>query len=192
VFGPTSAFSLNPEEKSRIDFIPAQSLPLVNQGSYVLFSDDNIRWNYNLPSILTRRQHDQILDRLFKFSMPWALRVVPQLFLRDMHSSLSSPHNVKTEYYSPMLHNALITLGCCFSDDLFLHDSHWENIFLMKAKSFMDAECKKPRISTIQALGIIATYYANHGQETLGYMYSGMAGCLCQACKSSSSFSFSY
>lgn len=97
-----------------------------------------------------------------------------------MYRSLSSPVIVETESYSPMLHNSLVALACSFSDDPAIRDIKTKRAFLTHAKSFIDKECDRTRLSTIQGLSIIACCHSTMGDQTLGYMYFGMSGRIAQ------------
>ncbi|KAF8961449.1 hypothetical protein BDZ97DRAFT_1829377, partial [Flammula alnicola] len=157
--------------------------------TYVLLTDGipddhynpDFDWSRHLPDAvpLDRRSHDKALDLLFKFFTSWCLRVVPALFLRDMYRALSTPH------YSPMLHNALVALGLAFLDEHRFRDLKARQYFANTAKSFIEAECRKPNLSVVHALSILASFHSSQGDQTLGYMYFGMSARMGQACKSS-------
>ena len=124
--------------------------------------------------------------------MSWCLRIVPALckrppsfafdtdlgyiqVLKDMYEALSGPAAPKpprTPNYSPMLHNAALALAMALSDDPALRDSRHR--FVEKAKGYMDAECAKPAISTVNAFSLLASYYSSMGDQTLGYVCCGM------------------
>ena len=116
------------------------------------------------------------LDLLFKFFTSWCLRIVPTLFLRDMYRALCIPPSQtppKTPHYSPMLHNALLSLALAFLDEPFI-DLKTRQIYASTAKSFIEAECRKPNLSVVQALSVLASFHSSQGDQTLGYMYFGM------------------
>jgi hypothetical protein len=184
LYGPTSAFGLNPTEDANV--VSSLSQPNETQGTYVLYAEnDGIDWDRYLPETsLTRKEHDRLLEILFKFSVSWSMSLAPRMFFRDMHHTLSSSHPVATEHYSPMLHNSLLSFICGFSDDHVLRDIKTRRQFVSKAKSFLDSECQKPSISTAQALYTIGSFHSTCSEQTLGYLYFGMSGRVCQACKS--------
>ena len=116
------------------------------------------------------------LDLLFKFFTSWCLRIVPALFLRDMYRALSVPPGYpppKTPHYSPMLHNALVALGLAFLDDYKYRDLRVRQYFANTAKSWIEAECQKPNLSVVNALGVLASFHSSQGDQTLGYLYFG-------------------
>jgi len=118
----------------------------------------------------------RILDLLFKFYVPWCLRIVPALFLRDMYLALRLPAShtpQKTAHYSPMLHNALIALATAFSDNPHLRNLKTRLTFLEKAKSYIDIECDCPNISVVSGLAMIGNFYSSMAQQGLGYLYFG-------------------
>ena len=122
------------------------------------------------------------LDLLFKFYSSWCLRIIPALFLRDMYRALCIPpfqEPPKTPHYSPMLHNALVALALGFADEP-LNDFKTRQIYASLAKSFIEDECRKPNLSVVHALSILASFHSSQGDQTLGYMYFGMTSCLCR------------
>ncbi|GLB39659.1 putative fungal specific transcription factor [Lyophyllum shimeji] len=190
--GNTAVFRFAPEP-----VIPqvASRFPLNSQAPrYVLLVDGVDEQNYNpdfdwsryLPASvpLDRKEHDKLLDLLFKFFMSWCLRIVPDLFLRDMHQSLSTPRSQtppKTAHYSPMLHNALIAVATAFSDDPRIRDIKSRQAFAANAKSYIESECQQPNISVMHALSVLGSYHSGLGEQTLGYLYFGMSARISQA-----------
>ena len=79
----------------------------------------------------------------------------------------------KTPHYSPMLHNALVALALAFTDEPF-NDIKTRQIYAATAKSFIEAECRKPNLSVVHALSVLSSYHNSLGDQTLGYMYFGM------------------
>ncbi|OCH90022.1 hypothetical protein OBBRIDRAFT_633141 [Obba rivulosa] len=183
LYGPTSIFRLAPERASPSTDDPSRDsqepAPLADTTSY-------FDWSRHLPPEvpLSRAEHDRLLDLLFKFFACWGLRIVPQLFLRDMHRSLSHPPGApvpETAHYSPMLHNAIIALATAFSDDPRIRDPAARERFATKAKNYIESECEKPSISVVNALSTIASFHSSRGEQTLGFMYFGMSGRVSQA-----------
>ncbi|KAJ7720832.1 hypothetical protein B0H16DRAFT_1738664 [Mycena metata] len=163
-----------------------------SNASYVLLVDDsagydpNFDWSRYLPREvpLKRREHDKILDVSFKFFTMFSLRLVPSLFLRDMHRALSVPRNSrppKTPHYSPMLHNALVAVAAVFSDDPRIRDPKARRYFITAAESYLKAECQKPDLSLVHAFGLIGEFYGDEGHQVLGDLYFGMSARLSQA-----------
>ncbi|PBK66316.1 hypothetical protein ARMSODRAFT_1006080 [Armillaria solidipes] len=185
----------------RLDQTPAKSrvasrLPDVDdpKKSHVLqitdgdgsYYDPDFDWSRHLPSIvpLDRKEHDRVLDLLFKFFTPWCFRIVPALFLRDMHRALSVPAHQpppRTVHYSPMLHNALVALATAFSDDPRVRDFKSRKYFADEAKRRWEEECRTPNISVVQALSILSSFHSTNGDQTIGYMYFGLSARIGQA-----------
>ncbi|KAJ7507135.1 hypothetical protein B0H11DRAFT_2318641 [Mycena galericulata] len=186
-----------PHEVSRITNVVEKS-----HTSYVLLvdgvdpcdADPQIDWSRYLPPEvpLDRRKHDKcvlpfdsfrasyplsrILSVSFRFFTMFGLRLVPSLFLKDMHRSLSvsrSQPPPKTPHYSPMLHNALLAVSAVFSDDPHIRDPKTRHFFATTAKSHFDSECQKPGITLVQSLGLLGTYYADKGDRIVGDSYFG-------------------
>ncbi|KAG6861013.1 hypothetical protein C0995_004866 [Termitomyces sp. Mi166 len=143
-------------------------------------------WSRYLPASvpLDRKEHDRLIDLVFKFFMSWCLRIVPDLFLRDMYQTLSTPRSQtppKTVHYSPMLHNALLAVATAFSDDPRIRDLKARQAFATLAKSYVEAECQQPNISVAHALSSLGSYHSGLGEQTLGYLYFGMSARMSQA-----------
>ncbi|TFK73146.1 hypothetical protein BDN72DRAFT_247733 [Pluteus cervinus] len=187
-YGNTAVFRFAPEvlPVSRIPPVveePDQSYVLYVEGVDEAHINTTLDWSRYLPSSvpLTRREHDRLLDLLFKFLTCWCLRIIPALFLRDMWKVLSTPAHLpppKIPHYSPMLHNALIALACGFSDDAEIRDNR--GAFATKAKSYIDVEGRYPSITLMHALSILSTYHSSMGEQTLGYIYFGMSARISQ------------
>jgi len=122
-----------------------------------------------------------LLHLLFRYFTSWALRIIPKLFLRDMHRCLTMPNSsppLKTAHYSPMLHNALLAVATAFSDNPAIKDPATRQRFADKAKSCLESECEMPKLSAMTALSILANYHSSTNHPTLGYIYFGMVTCL--------------
>ncbi|KAF7292148.1 hypothetical protein MIND_01241800 [Mycena indigotica] len=167
---------------------PAPS-PAATFGSYILMiegvdesqCDPTFDWSRYLPHdiLFDRKEHDRLLDLVFKFFTSWCMRIVPALFLRDMYRYLTHPdpypHKLKTSHYSPMLHNALLALGSAYSDDPKVRSVTARRAIVAHAKSFIEAEVARPDISVVNALAIVGSFHSSHGEMMLGWTYFGMS-----------------
>ncbi|TFK48724.1 hypothetical protein OE88DRAFT_1663816 [Heliocybe sulcata] len=181
VFGPTSVYRLSPNVPA-----PQRSPKIADRYrfDYGRILDD--RWRRYLPTEvpLDRADHDFLLDLCFKFFTSWCMRVVPELFLRDMYLYLSVAETElppKTPHYSPMLHNALLALSLAFSDKPHLKDINTRRMFANQAKQDIEKECDRPSISVVHGLSLIGSFHSTQGEQTLGYMYFGMSARMSQA-----------
>jgi hypothetical protein len=142
-----------------------------------------IEWSRHLPKepFLTRLEHDTLLNRFFKFFSNWCLRVIPSLFLRDMAVALLSPALTaqnsssppKTAHYSPLLHNSILAVAAAYSDDPAICCREGKTSFAKKAKEYVEIECARPTLSTVQALAILSSYHSGLSEQSLGFMYFG-------------------
>src|SRR4051794_21592417 len=105
--------------------------------------------------------------------------------LADNSSSTSSPRLTRTAHYSPLLHNAILSLAACLSDDppsnQELSDSdgpptsrELAGMFASKAKANVEVECERPMLSTVQGLMLLSSYHSGSGRDAIGWLYSGM------------------
>ncbi|KAH6911585.1 hypothetical protein BKA70DRAFT_860549 [Coprinopsis sp. MPI-PUGE-AT-0042] len=164
---------------------PEAAHVLLSSASSVKSSEDSVEWARYLPkeASLTRVQHDTALDLVFKFCTSFCLRIIPSLFLRDMYRTLSVPKSSmppKTAHYSPMLHNALLAVGLALLDEPF-RSLEFRRHFGNEAKSYCDLECSQPNLSTVHAVSMLGTFFSSSGDQTLGFVYFGMAARISQA-----------
>ncbi|KAJ7731550.1 hypothetical protein DFH07DRAFT_755597 [Mycena maculata] len=182
-------FASNPPGSSLFPEIvrnPTASHILMVDGVDGTHPNPDVDWSRYLPPQvpLDRHEHDRVLDLCFKFFTMWCMRVVPALFLRDMHRHLSNPRSgvpPKSPHYSPMLHNALIALATAFSDDPRISARESREHFVAAAKSYLEDECQRPAISVVHALSLIGSYHSMQGEPMLGYLYFGMSARMGQA-----------
>ncbi|KAF8208173.1 fungal-specific transcription factor domain-containing protein [Mycena galopus ATCC 62051] len=170
-------------EVSRIPEVvenPDASYVLQVDGVDICQTHPDIDWSRHLPPevALDRREHDKILDMSFKFFTPWCLRLVPSLFLRDMYRVLNVPRSQKpprTSHYSPLLHNAILSVNAVYSDDPYLRDRKTRQYFVNAAKALIEPECWKPDISLVHGMAFIGTFYADLGERIQAELYCGKA-----------------
>ncbi|TBU44341.1 hypothetical protein BD309DRAFT_1080110 [Dichomitus squalens] len=182
--GPTSVWRLGAQRASPAasDAKKSTSPEPPNSSTSSTYFD----WSRYLPPEvpLSRQEHDRLLEILCKFNMCWGLRIIPELFLRDMHRALSvppTPQPPRSAHYSPMLHNAALALACSYSDDPVLKDIRSRRLFATRAKKYIEGECQKPTIALVTALGTLALFHSVCGEQSLGYLYFGMAGRMSQS-----------
>ncbi|KAJ6510854.1 fungal-specific transcription factor domain-containing protein [Mycena sanguinolenta] len=140
----------------------------------------DIEWSRHLPPevAMTRREHDRILELSFKFHTMFPL--IPSLFLRDMYRALTPPRSEEpptTPHYSPMLHNAVLSVSAVYSDNAYLRDPKTRRYFLQAAQSCFDVN--KPDCSMVHALSFMATFYTDCGDRIPAELYFGMSTRLC-------------
>ncbi|KAI8989905.1 hypothetical protein BD414DRAFT_460220 [Trametes punicea] len=184
--GPTSVWRLAPPRGSPSVSSDAKASASPEPAPSTVPVSTYFDWSRHLPPEvpLTRAEHDRLLEILFKFFSSWGLRIVPELFLRDMHRALTAPPNApprKSAHYSPMLHNAVLALATAYTDDPLIKDMRYRMMYARKAKSYIEAECQRPTIPLITALGVLAAFHSAAGDQSLGYLYFGMAGRMSQA-----------
>ncbi|KAG8799407.1 hypothetical protein FRC17_007144, partial [Serendipita sp. 399] len=163
-------------------------------------NEDGYDWKQVLPQDveLSRVEHDTVLDIFFKVFSSWCYRTVPDLFLRDMRRYLEVIHNAshehsetvdgipiapkpKTVHYTPMLHNAILSIALAYSDDPILSRRSIRAKFVEQAKSTLEIECSRPSLACVHALAYIASFYSGEGEQTLGFLFFGMSIRMSQA-----------
>ncbi|KAK4689029.1 urea carboxylase, partial [Tremellales sp. Uapishka_1] len=171
VHGPTSAFrhlgkNSFGHAKSHDDQYDSSAEPALTSG-FARYLPQEV--------YLSERQHEAAIDRFFRFYASWAQRTNPILFRRDMNIALYSDGSTKTPNFSPLLHNAILSIALGFSDEAHLRSPTTRKMFAQKAKSFIDREVEKPCIATVQALAHLASYHSLAAEHNIGWMYIGMA-----------------
>ncbi|KAJ7268225.1 hypothetical protein B0H12DRAFT_1097560 [Mycena haematopus] len=174
----------NPQNKAaRIPQVPevtAASYVLQVDGVDISQSGPDVDWSRYLPPEITmsKREHDKIFDLQFKFHS--MLGIMPSLFLRDMYRALRVPRSQEpptTIHYSPMLHNALLSVAAAFSDNPYLRDPKTRLRFAQTAEAYFDV--KKPDSNTVNALTFIAAFYIDYGERIPAELYFAMSTRLC-------------
>ncbi|KAF8598936.1 hypothetical protein BDV93DRAFT_609553 [Ceratobasidium sp. AG-I] len=140
-------------------------------------------WDRHLPQLdniqLTRFDHDVILHRYFTYGASWLLCLVPEFFFHDMLyflSAESESHQLsRLQHYSPLLHCSILAFACAFSDNPAISAPATRAKFSTFAKQWLDEEFKRPRMSLVRALALLAEYHCGVGERDAGYMYMGMS-----------------
>lgn len=123
-----------------------------------------------------------LLDMYFNWHYPYFTTLSRTLFYRDFLKGKSHISPNKTTYCSPLLVNAMLALGCHFSDAPCAYataDDSWTkgDHFFAEAKRLIvdNDEYEKPRLTTVQALALMSVREAGCGREAKGWVYSGMS-----------------
>ncbi|KAI1477627.1 fungal-specific transcription factor domain-containing protein [Daldinia eschscholtzii] len=123
-----------------------------------------------------------LLDMYFNWHYPYFTTLSRTLFYRDFLRGRSNILPNKIAYCSPLLVNAMLALGCHFTDapcafgtngDSWTKGDH----FFAEAKRLIvdNDEYEKPRLTTVQALALMSVREAGCGREAKGWVYSGMS-----------------
>ncbi|KAI1394188.1 fungal-specific transcription factor domain-containing protein [Hypoxylon trugodes] len=123
-----------------------------------------------------------LLDMYFNWHYPYFTTLSRSLFYRDFERGKSNILPYKTAYCSPLLVNAMLALGCHFTDmacayatagDSWTKGDH----FFAEAKRLIvdNDEYERPRLTTVQALALMSVREAGCGREAKGWVYSGMS-----------------
>ncbi|KAI1408884.1 fungal-specific transcription factor domain-containing protein [Hypoxylon sp. FL1857] len=123
-----------------------------------------------------------LLNMYFNWHYPYFTTLSRTLFYRDFLKGRWNISRNKTAYCSPLLVNAMLALGCHFTDapcayatagDSWTKGDH----FFAEAKRLIvdNDEYEKPRLTTVQALALMSVREAGCGREAKGWVYSGMS-----------------
>lgn len=129
------------------------------------------------PAVVTH-----LLDMYFNWHYPYFTTLSRSLFYRDFLRGKRHVTSHKTAYCSSLLVNAMLALGCHFTNaasayaiigDSWTKGDH----FFGEAKRLIidNDEYEKPRLTTVQALALMSVREAGCGREAKGWVYSGMS-----------------
>ena len=124
-------------------------------------------------SFLSRLEHDRALQNFFAFFSDWQLRVISHLFLRDFALSIGHAHNRRlpaprsqTWHYSPLTHNAILSVALAYSDNEHLRSREVREKFAKHAKLFLEAECRSATLSTVQGLAVLSSFHSGLAEQS--------------------------
>ncbi|KAI0540782.1 fungal-specific transcription factor domain-containing protein [Xylaria digitata] len=129
------------------------------------------------PEVITH-----LLNMYFNWHYPYFTTLSRSLFYRDFFRGKQHVTSHKTAYCSSLLVNAMLALGCHFTNvttayavvgDSWTKGDH----FFGEAKRLIvdNDEYEKPRLTTVQALALMSVREAGCGREAKGWVYSGMS-----------------
>ncbi|KAI3402280.1 hypothetical protein diail_210 [Diaporthe ilicicola] len=123
-----------------------------------------------------------LMNMYWNWHYPYFTTISRKLFWRDFLKGKPRTLPRATIYCSPLLVNAMLALGCHFTDvpgafavpgDSRTKGDHF---FAAAKKLIIDNdEYEKPRLVTVQALALMSVREAGCGREAKGWVYSGMS-----------------
>ncbi|KAI1088462.1 fungal-specific transcription factor domain-containing protein [Rostrohypoxylon terebratum] len=123
-----------------------------------------------------------LLNMYFNWHYPYFTTLSRSLFYSDFLKGKSNISPNKTAYCSPLLINAMLALGCHFTDSdcaYAIPGDSWtkgDHFFAEAKRLIIDHdEYEKPRLTTVQALALMSVREAGCGREAKGWVYSGMS-----------------
>ncbi|KAH7327934.1 fungal-specific transcription factor domain-containing protein [Stachybotrys elegans] len=125
---------------------------------------------------------NHLLNMYFTYHYAYFTTLSKKLFWRDYSRGRSNSAAQGTVYCSPLLVNAMLALGCHFTDVPGAYGIPGDNRtkgdhFFAEAKRLIveNDEYEKPRLVTVQALALMSVREAGCGREAKGWVYSGMS-----------------
>lgn len=124
-----------------------------------------------------------LINVYFNYHLTYFTVLSKRLFFRDFlqgRASISSRNS--TTYCSPLLVNAMLALGCHFTDIAGAFETPGDaqtkgDHFFSEAKRLIleNDEFAKPRLTTVQGLALMSVREAGCAREAKGWVYSGMS-----------------
>lgn len=123
-----------------------------------------------------------LINMYFTWHYPYFTTLSKSLFYRDFLLGKPQGTPKRTVYCSSLLVNAMLALGCHFTNSpkgcADPNDPTTKgDAFFAEAKRLIveNDEYEKPRLTTIQALSLMSVREAGCGREARGWVYSGMS-----------------
>ena len=123
-----------------------------------------------------------LLNMYFTWHYPYFTTLSRTLFYKDFSLGKPPDDRRSATYCSPLLVNAMLALGCHFTSIIGARaieadPSTAGDHFFKEAKRLIlqNDEHEKPRLTTVQALGLMSVREAGCGREAKGWVYSGMS-----------------
>lgn len=124
-----------------------------------------------------------LINMYFNYHYTYFTTLPKKLFFKDfIKGQANVAHQNSTAYCSPLLVNAILALGCHFTDVSGAYGSPGDvrtkgDHFFAEAKRLIleNDEFAKPRLVTVQALALMSVREAGCGREAKGWVYSGMS-----------------
>ncbi|EJD38887.1 hypothetical protein AURDEDRAFT_187603 [Auricularia subglabra TFB-10046 SS5] len=133
-------------------------------------------WDRHLPLAvkahqppLTCGEHDELLERYFKYSAPWNLRVIQDYFLEAMRATLSTTGSAtRPAHYSGALHNVILAEATSFLPGSWLSQQHAREEFLNQARA---TAMNGHPIAVIQTYIALSHFYMGFGSTETALEY---------------------
>ena len=124
-----------------------------------------------------------LLNMYFSWHYPYFTTLSKSLFLQDFHrGSRYIRKQKKRQHCTPLLVNAMLALGCHFTADPGSREDPSDSAtagdhFFKEAKRLImvNDEHENPKLTTVQAFGLMSVREAGCGREVRGWVYSGMS-----------------
>ncbi|KAE8447672.1 Nitrogen assimilation transcription factor nit-4 [Mollisiaceae sp. DMI_Dod_QoI] len=123
-----------------------------------------------------------LINMYFTWHYPYFTTLSKSLFYRDFLLGKPQPTPKRTMFCSSLLVNAMLALGCHFTNSPKgcadpADPTTKGDAFFAEAKRLIvdNDEYEKPRLTTVQALCLMSVREAGCGREAKGWVYSGMA-----------------
>ncbi|WYZ46046.1 hypothetical protein EsH8_IX_000271 [Colletotrichum jinshuiense] len=123
-----------------------------------------------------------LMNMYFNWHYTYFTTLSKTLFYRDFLRGKHGAQHKGTVYCSPLLVNAMLSLGCHFTSVPGAYGTPGDSRtkgdhFFAEAKRLIveNDEYEHPRLTTVQALALMSVREAGCGREAKGWAYSGMA-----------------
>lgn len=142
-----------------------------------IYSDSVV--NLNLPDGFDEAMHVAALRAFFVFFNPWCWWVDEKRFRYDLGITIDKAdtvvkQNLRTAYYSPLMHFAILAIGVMYLENQSYSDREViSDSFAKKAATYFDEEIETAKLSGVIGLMLLGTHHAGHARQSLGYIYAG-------------------
>jgi hypothetical protein len=115
----------------------------------------------------------------------WCQWVDQAKFLADMANSPIASNSIirsrRTAYYSPLLHNVILSVGLFYLDTDSDRKAQLAAGFARRASEMIEREVEAPLLSSVMGILLLGSHHTAVLRHSVGYIYSGTALRLAQA-----------
>ncbi|GIJ88278.1 hypothetical protein Asppvi_007197 [Aspergillus pseudoviridinutans] len=159
-FGPTSG---------RLQFVAQDATPEKESKACV---EPEPFGSTTYDAFIPTELENHLIDLYFTWEQPW-YQIVDEDLFRDSMAN-------RGRYFTPLLLYSILAMGSRYSDRVETRtDANDPNtagrFFFEQAKTLLHREMERPRLATIQALGLIGMFYIATGADAAGWLHHGMA-----------------
>lgn len=133
----------------------------------------------SLPDGFDEAMHREVLQSFFAFFNPWCWWVDETRFRSEFGAipigyGVGVKSNTHTDFYSPLLHWAILAIGVMYLETDSYHDRALvANSFAGKAAAYFEKEIERPKLSTVVGLMLLGSHHAGDARQNSGFIYAG-------------------
>jgi hypothetical protein len=142
-------------------------------GGALLRAEAEVQSTCNVRNWTSVTTNPEVIEHLLSLYFCWEYPIFAPLSKKHLLEDFRAG---RTRYCSSLLVNAILCLGCRFSDrhDIGVTSEH----FLAEAELLWTAEQDSPSLTTIQAVSLMSNWEASCGRESRSWFYARQSICM--------------